>query len=254
MEFKNVTPWFLMYPKVKDKIRIFCFPYAGGGASIYREWVKAFHDDIGVYPIQLPGRESRINEVLMSNMEDLVREISKEIQPFLDKPFIFFGHSLGAKIAYELAKDLRKKCNLEPLHLIISGSRAPQITECRPIHNLPKDEFIKELYRFSGTSEEVLKSKEIMKLFMPILRADFTLDESYIYSKDKPFKCRITAFGGTEDSEVSREEIEAWKLHTNNNFTIQMFKGGHFFLKPQKELLLQAISKIINTYIVDILS
>ncbi|WP_276916276.1 thioesterase II family protein [Aneurinibacillus aneurinilyticus] len=243
---KIVTPWLLTCPETKDKIRLFCLPYAGGGAFVYREWMKAFSDDVGVYPIQLPGRENRITEPPLCEMGKLVDAISEAIIPYLQRPFIFFGHSMGARIAFELARSLRRKRKPQPCCLIVSGSRAPHIPEPKPLHHLPDDEFVKELRRFSGIPEAILQSRELMEFFIPILRADFTVDETYVYSEDMPLDCPIVAFGGTEDIEANREEIEAWIHHTSCDFMLEMMEGDHFFLQMRRELLLHSVSQIIS--------
>ncbi len=242
---KKTTRWLLTCPEAKDKIRLFCLPYAGGGASIYNEWVKAFPYDAGVYPIQLPGRENRIAEQPLCEMGELVEAISEAIAPYLLCPFIFFGHSIGARIAFELARSLRRKQGVQPCHLIVSGSRAPHIPEPHPLHHLPDNEFIKELRRFSGTPEAALQSSELMKIFIPILRADFAVDETYICPEDEPLDCPISAFGGTEDMEADLEEIKAWAHHTNCGLTIEMIEGDHFFLRTQRDFLLRSVWRII---------
>ncbi|BBB92138.1 MAG TPA: thioesterase II family protein [Methylomusa anaerophila] len=242
---KIATPWLLTSPMVNEKLRLFCLPYAGGGALIYKEWAKAFPADVGVYPIQLPGRENRLAEPPFYKMSQLVEAISAAIVPYLQRPFIFFGHSLGARIAFELARNLRKKWNIRPCRLLVSGSRAPQIAEPKPIHHLPDDEFVKELRRLSGTPEAILQNRELMELFIPILRADFTVDETYVYSEDVPLACPISAFGGKEDMEANQKEIEAWAGHTCGEFTLEMIEGNHFFLQTRKDILLRSVSQIL---------
>ncbi|GAC43851.1 thioesterase II family protein [Paenibacillus popilliae] len=241
----TVTPWLLACPQAKDKIRLFCFPYAGGGAYIYRGWREALPIDAGVYPIQLPGRENRITEPPICDMKALVDAISEAISPFVRRPFILYGHSLGARIAFELARHLRRKWNIQPCHLIVSGSRAPHLPESKPLHHLPDEEFVKELRRFSGTPEALLQSKELMELFIPVLRADFTVDETYVYAAEAPLDCPISAFGGTTDPEAHRKEMEAWASFTSGDFRLDMIEGDHFFLKAQRDVLLRAISQLI---------
>lgn len=243
------TPWLLTSPEAKDKVRIFCVPYAGGGASVYRGWAKAFPDTAGVYPVQLPGRENRIGESLLYGMRELVEGISEAIFPYLQCPFILFGHSLGARIAFEVARNLREKWKIQPCCLIVSGSRAPHIPEPRPLHHLPDDAFVEELRRFSGTPESILKSRELMEIFIPILRADFTVDETYAYLEAVPLECPIAAFGGTEDLEANQEELGAWARHTSSDFTLEMIEGDHFFLQTGKDFLLPSVSRILHQYL-----
>ncbi len=245
---KIATPWLLSEPEAKDKIRLFCLPYAGGGASIYRGWAKAFSGDTGIYPIQLPGRENRITELPIYEMRELVVAISEAMRPYLQRPFILFGHSLGARIAFELVRNLREKWKIQPCCLIVSGSRAPHIPEPKPLHHLPDGEFVEELRRFSGTPEAILQSRELMEIFIPILRADFTVDETYAYTEAAPLECPIAAFGGTEDIEANREELGAWACHTSGDFTLEMIGGDHFFLQTRRDLLLQSISRILCQY------
>jgi surfactin synthase thioesterase subunit len=246
---KIANSWLLSYPEDKDKIRLFCLPYAGGGASIYRGWVKAFPDDVGIYPIQLPGRENRITEPPLYEMRELVEGISEAILPYLRRPFILFGHSIGARIAFELARNLREKWDIRPCCLIVSGSRAPHISEPKPLHHLPDDEFIMELRRFSGTPEAILQSRELMEIFIPTLRADFTVDETYVYSAAAPIECPISVFGGTEDTETNREELGAWACHTSGDFTLEMIEGGHFFLQTGRDSLLRSVTRILRQHL-----
>ncbi len=241
----TVTPWLLARPGEQDEIRLFCLPYAGGGASIYREWTRALPAGAGVYPIQLPGRENRIAEPLLYTMEELVEAVSEAIAPYLQRPFILFGHSVGARIAFELARSLRRKWRLRPCHLLVSGSRAPHLPESTPLHRLPDDAFVKELRRFSGTPEVVLQNRELMEIFIPILRADFTVSETYTYAEDAPLDCPIAAFGGTGDPEADPEEIAAWVHHTGGDFTMEMFEGDHFFLQTARASLLHSVGQII---------
>lgn len=241
----TATPWLLTCPDDKDKIRLFCLPYAGGGASVYREWAKFLPAQAGIYPIQLPGRETRIAESPLCNMDELVEQIAIGIVPYLQCPFIFFGHSLGARIAFELVRHLRTKWGIQPCHLLVAGSRAPQLAEPNPIHHLPDSEFIKELRRLAGTPEEILHNRDILEIFLPLLRADFTVDETYSYSPAMSLECPIAAFGGTWDLEAQRTEIEAWAEHTSGEFSLEMISGDHFFLHTARELLLQFVSRIL---------
>lgn len=244
------TPWLFSQPDARDQIRLFCFPYAGTGASVYRGWAQAFPAAVGVYAIQLPGRENRIAEKPMTDLGALVESLAEALRPHLTRPFLFFGHSLGARIAFELARTIRSHWGLQPCRLLVSGSRAAHLPELRPLHQLPDDDFVAELRRFSGTPEAILQSKELMDLFLPILRADFMVDETYVYTESEPLDCPIFAFCGTEDIEATPKEMNAWARHTSADFSLELIDGGHFFLQTQKERLLRSISNIVTQHLI----
>jgi medium-chain acyl-[acyl-carrier-protein] hydrolase len=230
-------------PNPQARLRLFCFPYAGGAASVFGTWPDDVPRDVEVCPIQLPGRQGRLEESPFTRMEPLVKALASAIQPYLDKPFAFFGHSLGTKISFELARYLRTQGASMPVYLFFSGSNAPQITSPDPpIHNLPDAELVETLRRFNGTPEALLQNEELLQLFLPLLRADIALHETYRYTPGEPFNCPISVFGGREDGEVSRDNLAAWRVHTRGTFTLRMLPGDHFFLRSTQELLLEAVS------------
>ena len=165
------------------------------------------------------------------------------IMPLLDKPFAFFGHSMGALISFELARLLREEQSVEPTALFISGRGAPQLESEDPItYDMPEDEFISELRRLNGTPREVLEHPELLQLMMPILRSDFELCQTYTYTNAPPLNCPIFAFGGLQDEDVPRENLEAWRDQTTSALTVRMFPGDHFFLHSSQSSLLRALS------------
>lgn len=231
-------------PNPQARLRLFCFPYAGGAASAFYTWLDDLPGGVEICPIQLPGRESRLGEPPFTRLEPLLDALVLAIQPYLDKPFAFFGHSMGATISFELACQLRAQGASTPVHLFISGSRAPHTPDPDPpIHHLPDAELVEELRRFNGTPEAVLQNAELMHLLLPILRADLTLHETYRYVPGEPLDCPISAFGGLEDEEVSHDDLAAWRDQTCGTFTLRMFPGDHFFLRSARTLLLQAVSQ-----------
>ena len=143
-------------------------------------------EDVEVCLVQLPGRENLITERRFTSLLPLINAIAEALGPYFNLPFAFFGHSMGAKTAFELARKLRRKKGVQPVHLFVSGSRPPHIPEPRPLHLLPEQEFTKELRRFSGTPESVMQSRDLMEMYLPILRADFSIDETYVYSDALP--------------------------------------------------------------------
>ena len=226
------------------KLRLFCFPYAGGAAHIFRTWPQSLPQTVEVCPVHLPGRGNRLAEPLFHRLDPLVHAATQALLPLLNQPFAFFGHSMGAVVAFELARHLRNAHHIEPRHLFMSGRRAPQIIENEsPTYNLERTEFLEELRRLNGTPVEVLEHPELIELMLPILRADFQVVETYEYEPDLPLNCPITAFGGLKDDRAKREFLEAWREQTNARFSLQMFPGDHFFLHSAQTLLLKVLSQ-----------
>ena len=228
----------------RARLRMFCFPYAGGGASAYRGWGTSLPQEIEVCPVQLPGREGRLREQPFTRPEELIQAVTDALTPWFDLPFVFFGHSMGAMIGFELSRELRRRGQTLPLHLFVSGRRAPQLpTRDEPIHDLPEPEFIERLRDLNGTPEEVLQHAELMKLLTPLLRADFAVNETYSYAEEEPLEPGISAFGGLADSDVKREDVEAWGIQTRGRFRMRMMPGDHFFLHPQKDLIIESVAR-----------
>jgi medium-chain acyl-[acyl-carrier-protein] hydrolase len=247
----QTTPaWFIFpRPDPRAKLRLFCFPYAGGGTLIYRNWPGSLPAGVEVCSAQLPGRGARIQEAPFTSLAELVEVISAVIVPRLDKPFAFFGHSMGAMISFELARRLKENSLPQPVHLFVSGRRAPQTyRRDRLTHNLPESEFIEEVRRLNGTPHEVLAHPELMQLMMPLLRGDFSVVETYEYSPGPPLGCPITTYGGLEDREVSREDLLGWREQTTSSFQLRMLPGDHFFLNTARALLLRMISRQLQAY------
>lgn len=232
-------------PKVR--FRLFCFPYAGAGASIFRTWLEDLPPEIEVCPIQMPGREDRLRETTFTRLSPLIKTLTPLLRPYLDKPFAFFGHSLGALLSFELIREFRRQNFPSPVHLFVSASRAPHIPDLDfPIHRLPEEKLTEYLRRLNGTPPEVLQNPELLKLFLPTLRSDLAILETYFYATQDKLNCPISAFGGLEDSQVSQEQLGAWCDQTHSDFKLQMFPGGHFFLHNNRQLLLQAIAQEIQ--------
>lgn len=204
---------------------------------------------VEVCGIQLPGHGNRLREPLFDRLVPLVRALTSELVSYLDRPFAFFGHSMGALIAFELARRLAHEWELLPAHLFVSGHSAPQINAERPTFDLPEAEFIEELSRLSGTPNEVLEHPELLNLMLPILRADFAISQTYEYINDLPLDCNLSAFGGLQDVDVPISHLEAWRLQTSKDFRLHMFPGDHFFLQTARSSLMRALSQELEPLI-----
>jgi len=167
----------------------------------------------------------------------------------LDKPYAFFGHSMGALIAFELARSIRCGEFNQPEHIFISGRRAPHLPSKRkPLHNLPDEELIREMERLNGTSDEILRNQELMRLLLPVLRADFELVESYRYTARAPLRCPLSVYGGLQDREIMRHELQGWARETDGPFRLRMFPGDHFFLNSSQNVLLDSLCQELRPY------
>jgi medium-chain acyl-[acyl-carrier-protein] hydrolase len=226
-------------------MRLFCLPYAGGGASIYRGWEQSLPAGVDVWPVQPPGRGSRYREKPYESFEALVSDVARAMRPFMDLPFCLFGHSLGALVSFELAHRLREEHDVEPQHLFVSGCRGPQFPRGGPtnIHHLPDDEFITKLRELNGTPREVLDNPDLIQVMMETLRADFKLAETYVCSADTRLSCPITALGGSEDDEAPQEDVEGWREQTTGPFDFWMLPGDHFFLHSSEQMVLRILTQ-----------
>ncbi|MGH9280037.1 MAG: non-ribosomal peptide synthetase [Acidimicrobiales bacterium] len=223
-------------------MRLFCFPPAGGSASYFDTWLDEIPEWIVVSPVQLPGRGDRANEALLARVEQLVDLLADELLPRLDQPFVLFGHSMGALIAYEVARTLRAWGAPEPRAVYVSGFRAPHLPgRGSPIYSLPDDVFIEELAHLVNGSKNLLDDTELRQLFLPLLRADVELCESYQHVPDEPLSCALRVFGGRNDGSVGREELAGWRRHTRGPFRLEMFPGDHSFPVTARGGVLRAL-------------
>jgi len=243
--FATVDQWFKpISPNPQANLRLFCFPYAGGSAQIFRSWSNQLPNTIEVCPAELPGHGRRMKESPFTDLKELVNTIIPIIPHRLDKPFAFFGHSMGALIAFELTRRLRDNNQPVPTHLIVSGRPAPQLEEDEsPTYNLPEEELIKKLRWLKGTATTVLNDPEMMQLMLPILRADFAVCETYQYTEQSPLPCPIIALGGWWDPATRKGGLNGWREHTTANFRKKTFPGNHFFLHSAQSRVIKFLRK-----------
>jgi medium-chain acyl-[acyl-carrier-protein] hydrolase len=199
---------------------------------------------IEVCAIQLPGRENRIGEPLFTNLQSLVDALAEGLRSDLQLPFAFIGHSMGALVGFALACELSARKLPEPAQLFVSGFRAPQLPDPEPaIHALPEPRFLDEIQRLNGTPPEVLGNRELLELMIPILRADFTICETYQHRDRRQLSCPILAIGGAEDEEVGYEELAAWREQTSGRFSLVTIPGDHFYIDSARTQLLDMVAR-----------
>jgi len=263
-------PWFFIpQPKPQAKLKLICFAYAGGNANIFRDWPSYLSEHIEVIAIQLPGRASRFKEPLLDSMESILGALEQVLFPFLEKlneqgfAFAFFGHSMGASIAFELTRRLVDSKNI-PKHikqndyiqnilphcLIVSGS-SPGTTdrdmtddsEQGRIYDLPQAEFFERLEKLNGTPSELLQHNDLMVLMEPILRSDFKVIETWQYQARPALPLPIHVYYGLDDMHVTQSSIQDWAKETTHHCEFFPFPGDHFYLQKDPEKLLNKLNE-----------
>lgn len=231
-------------PLAHPRLRLFCFPYAGGSAAIYHQWAASLPADIELVSIQYPGRATRMREAPCLQLPQLLDDIAPAIVPLLDRPLAFFGHSMGATVAFELARCLAADGKPLPVHLFLSGRSAPQLPPVKPpIHQLPDQAFIDAMRNMNGTPAEIFEHRELMEMMLPMIRADFQVLETWQYQPSAPLAMPISVFGGIADLGVPLENLDAWSVCTSARFKRHMFPGDHFFLHHHHPAMLNIISR-----------
>lgn len=242
--------WFTNYnAQGFHRARLFCFPFSGGGSPVFRGWTGAL-PEVEIVAALLPGRERRLAEPPVRELRDLVDSLVSAMEPMLDRPFALFGHSMGALIAYEVARRLEALRLPLPIRLFASAFRSPERPNpSRPIHHLPDREFVEELRRYGGTPEGILENPEMLALVLPTLKADFRLHEVYVHPFRLPLDCPITAFAGAQDHVVPPAEMQGWERHGrrgHRGHRLMVFPGGHFFLQDSRNQLLAEVARDLS--------
>ncbi len=230
-------------------IRLICLPFAGGSATAFRDWLPYLPDVVELNAVEIPGRGHRLSEPLIRKIDLLVQAIGQGIKSYLDKPFVIFGHSMGALLGFELTHYLTDQLDAKPLHLFLSGRGAPdRPNREEPIHHLPEKTFIEKIRHYNGTPKQVLEHEELMQIMLPILRSDFEVCETYRYKEKPQLTVPLTVFGGLKDASATPDDLEAWSAFTSGPFARRMFPGDHFFILNEKMTLIQAILRDIKKH------
>jgi surfactin synthase thioesterase subunit len=226
-------------------VNLFCLHFAGGNKYSYVPFEEYLDKNIKLITLELPGRGKRFNEPLQTDIHDIVDDLFEQIKESESRPYAIFGHSMGAILTYLLTHKIAKSDLPNPIHLFVSGCRAPKVERKPPYYNdLPKDEFVEKIRKMGGCPEEILQSDELMALFEPPLRADFKAIETYKYTKPDPLKTPMTVFIGNKDK-VTWEEAKDWQNETIHKIDIKEFEGNHFFIFDHKK----EVTALFNYYI-----
>lgn len=251
IEPQPASPWLVRHGGVENadqvQLRLFCFYYAGATASIFRSWQEAMPPAVELIAVQLPGREYRLAEPLLTDARPIVTEVAEILPPLLDKPFIFFGHSLGVLLGFDVIRILRARGLRQPELMIASGRNAPQFRWCDAgLQMLPDDEFIAAVRDYNGTPEALLADESLRELWLPRLRADLTVSATYEYVEQRPLECPIVVLFGEEDRLVSDAGLQGWRTQTTGGVRYFRYPGNHFFLHSAEQLVLAKVHAELN--------
>lgn len=230
-------PWFTVdRGRTAPEVQLVAFPFAGGSASVFRAWPAWLPPTVELRAALLPGRERRVSDLPHDRIATLVSELADVFAEFVDPPFVLFGHSMGATVAYELTREMVARGLVPPAGLIVSGQRAPDVVDPHPhLHGLPDAEFVEAVRELGGTPPEVFAHPELVDLVLPALRADFTAVETYEWTPGPPIDIPLVAFAGDHDRVVEPADVAGWTRHSTVSAEVVTFPGGHFFLTERTD-------------------
>lgn len=237
------TAWIRRYhPAAQAGKRLVCFPHAGGSASFFRPTSIRFSPQVDVVAVQYPGRQDRMREPCITDIATLADRIVDELLTLSEKPTVFFGHSMGSVIGFEVARRLERKGVNAPHTLIASGRRAPSTHREETVHLRDDNGIIAEIKLLNGTDAGLLDDEDILRMALPALRADYRAIETYTADPGLSIRASITVLTGDDDPKTSIAEAQAWSRHTEGAFRIKVFPGGHFYLTRQQEAVNREIA------------
>jgi medium-chain acyl-[acyl-carrier-protein] hydrolase len=216
------------------ELTLYCFAHAGGSPLAYARWTKFLPEEVRIRPLELPGHGSRLREPVLSRLDAVLAEVLPQIPGTPGERFALFGHSFGALVAYELARLLQQR-GTPPAALIAAGRNTPATPPTSdPIHRLPEEEFVGALGRYGGLPPELLDQRELLRMYLPALRADMQMTETYAHRPGVPLTMPVATIAGRRDHLTDPRGVLAWERETTAAFDLTFVPAGHFFLTAQE--------------------
>jgi len=248
----DIERWlFCRTARPQSRLRLFCVPYAGGGASAFNAWPGVFPETVELRAVQLPGRESRYREPALSDVHEAAHLLANALEPYLDRRYAFFGYSMGVLIAFEALRELRRRGVPPPELFFVGALRCPSLPAYSPpLAQLPPDAFVREMRQHYDPPATAWDNPDLLELILPVLRADMALCESYIYREEPPFDFPIQAFCGLRDRSAPLPSMRAWRAQTTGEFALEAFDGAHFFLNaflaPVQQAVILRLERVLR--------
>ncbi|MCP2166462.1 thioesterase II family protein [Goodfellowiella coeruleoviolacea] len=235
-------PWIRRFHPAPDSdVRLVCFPHAGGSASFFFPVSRQLSPRLDVLALQYPGRQDRRNEPPIDSIAELADQAAEALRSWTDKPLAFFGHSMGAVLAYEVGLRLQRS-GTDLVELFASGRRAPSTVRDERVHTQPDEGLIDEIKSLSGTDASLLGNEEILRMILPAIRSDYRAVETYVHQPGQRLSAPITVLVGDADPKVTLDEARKWQEHTTGAFDMKVFAGGHFYLTPHAAEVIRLIA------------
>lgn len=234
-------------PRPDADVRLVCLPHAGGSASYFLPVSRAMPQSVDVLCVQYPGRQDRRAEPFLDNIPDLADQVFAALLPWTDRPLAFFGHSMGATLAFELARRLEREKGVVAAGLFTSGRRAPSTHRHETVHLRDDEGLIEEMRMLNGTDAQLLGDEEILRMILPATRADYKAAETYAYEPGEALRCPLVAMVGDHDPKATVDEVAAWSDHTEGPFDLRVFPGGHFYLTDHQAAVIRTMADRLTT-------